>query len=247
VKSGHFAIAAECERAVHDLLSAFGMPRIKNSQEHVHREVGAVKLGADFDERAFVELLRQGDDSAFETLVQRYGGRMLSVARRFLPAEQDARDAVQEALLSAFRSIRSFAGEARLSTWLHRIVVNAALMQLRSRRRRNEEPIENLLPHFNGEGQWADETSGAFGTDMPYERRDTRELVRNCIARLPQNYRTVLMLRDIEDLDTEQVAAMLEVTTNSIKVRLHRARQALRTIIEHEMDSSRAATSQVRI
>ncbi len=156
---------------------------------------------------------------------------MLAVARRFLPVEQDARDAVQEALLSAYRGIHSFAAQAQLSTWLHRIVVNAALMQLRSRRRRNEEPIENFLPHFNQDGKWAGETNSE---EMAFERRNQRELIRNCIARLPENYRTVLLLRDIEDLDTEQVAAMLEATPNTIKVRLHRARQALRAIVERE-------------
>jgi RNA polymerase sigma-70 factor, ECF subfamily len=207
------------------------MPRISDVSESdaLHQSF--------LDESDLVERLRLGDQLAFETLVQRYGGRMLAVARRFLPVEQDARDAVQEALLSAFKGIRNFAGEARLSTWLHRIVVNAALMQLRSRRRRNEEPIENLLPHFTQEGKWADQTSGRLSDEMPFERRDTRELVRNCIARLPGNYRTVLLLRDIEDLDTEQVATMLDATPNTVKVRLHRARQALRTIIEREMRS----------
>jgi RNA polymerase sigma-70 factor, ECF subfamily len=215
------------------------MPRISDIQE------SDVDPRDSIDEAVLVERLKRGDQAAFETLVRRYGGRMLAVARRFLPAEQDARDAIQEALLSAFKGIRNFAGEARLSTWLHRIVVNAALMQLRSRRRRNEEPIENLLPHFNEEGRWADEATGALGDELPFERRDTRELVRNCIARLPENYRIVLLLRDIEDLDTEQVAGMLEATPNSVKVRLHRARQALRTIIEREMRPA-AQTSHAR-
>jgi RNA polymerase sigma-70 factor, ECF subfamily len=198
------------------------------------------------DENNLVERLKLGDEVAFETLVQRYGGRMLSVARRYLPVEQDARDAVQEALLSAFRGIRAFAGEARLSTWLHRIVVNAALMQLRSRRRRKEEPIENLLPHFSQEGKWAGEAQSALDEEMPIERRHTRELVRSCIARLPEKYRTVLLLRDIEDLNTEQVATILDATPSSVKVRLHRARQALRTVVERELHSL-LETAQVRV
>jgi len=227
------------------LLNWVGMPRIRDVQESVGKGADTATLGVHRDERDLVERLKLGDQKSFETLVQLYGGRMLAVARRFLPVEQDARDAVQEALLSAFKAIHSFAGEARLSTWLHRIVVNAALMQLRSRRRRNEEPIENLLPHFNEEGRWWDESSGTLGDEMPFERRDTRELVRNCIARLPESYRTVLLLRDIEDLDTEQVASMLEATANTVKVRLHRARQALRTIIEREMAPA-VETSRVR-
>lgn len=188
------------------------------------------------DENNLVRRLREGSDGAFEAMVRKYSGRMLAVARRFLPVEQDARDAVQEAMISAFKAIHNFAGDAKLSTWLHRIVVNAALMQLRYRRRRAEESIENLLPRFDEDGKWADESMRfAREDDLPLERRDTRELVRKCIDQLPENYRTVLLLRDIEELDTDEVATILKATTNTVKVRLHRARQALRTILEREM------------
>ena len=191
------------------------------------------------NEQELVERLRAGDSAAFETMVRKYGGRMLAVARRFLPVEQDANDAVQDALISAFKAIHNFAGDAKLSTWLHRIVVNASLMQLRYRRRRAEESIENLLPRFNEEGKWADDSVRLVRCeDLPLERRDTREMVRKGIEQLPDNYKTVLILRDIEDLDTDEVAKMLDATTNTVKVRLHRARQALRTILEREMRSS---------
>ena len=188
------------------------------------------------DENDLVRRLREGDEDAFEVMVRKYGGRMLAVARRFLPVEQDARDAVQEAMISAFKAIHNFAGDAKLSTWLHRIVVNAALMQLRYRRRRAEESIDNLLPRFDEDGKWADESMHfAREDDLPLERRDTREMVRKCIDQLPENYRTVLLLRDIDELDTDEVAAILKATTNTVKVRLHRARQALRVILEREM------------
>src|SRR5688572_25308024 len=98
------------------------------------------------DEEALLARLRTGDDQAYEQMVHAFGGRMLAVALRILRNEEDARDAVQTAYLSAFRSLKGFEGGCRLSTWLHRIVVNAALMKLRSRRRRPEESIEPLLP-----------------------------------------------------------------------------------------------------
>jgi len=182
-----------------------------------------------------VERLRAGDQDAFETLVRQYGGRMLAAARRLLGTEDDARDAVQEAFLAAFRAIDTFAGAARLSTWLHRIVLNAALMKLRSRRRRREESIEDLLPRFDEDGYWA-EPASAWDTssDVLLERRETRTMVRNAIDRLPANYRSVLLLRDIEELDTDEVASLLGVTPNAVKTRLHRARQALRTLLERE-------------
>jgi RNA polymerase sigma-70 factor (ECF subfamily) len=154
---------------------------------------------------------------------------------RFVKSEDDAADVVQEAYLSAFRAIDRFSGDARLSTWLHRIVVNAALMRLRSRRRRREESIDELLPRFDETGHFSDPPSnwGACAEDL-LERKDARATVRAAIAKLPESYRTVLVLRDVEELDTEATAHALGVTANTVKVRLHRARQALRTLIEKE-------------
>src|SRR5512145_3093965 len=100
------------------------------------------------DESALVEAIRRGDPAAFETVVRTYGPRLTAVARRILQDEDQAREAVQEAFISAYRSRHQFQGDAKLSTWLHRIAVNAALQRIRSARRRPEEPIEDLLPRF---------------------------------------------------------------------------------------------------
>jgi RNA polymerase sigma-70 factor (ECF subfamily) len=187
------------------------------------------------DERELLAQLRAGDDDAFELVVQRYGGRMLATARRFLKNECDAQDAVQEAFASAFRALDKFNGDAMLSTWLHRIVVNAALVQLRSKRRRGEQPLEKLLPRFDQDGEWiGDPVTWTDTTETILESRDSREMVRRCIERLPEKYRSVLLLRDIEELDTDEAALSLAVTANTVKVRLHRARQALKTLIERE-------------
>ena len=106
----------------------------------------------DPEEKALLEALRAGDEAAYEKLVREHTGRMLSVARRFLREEDDARDAVQDAFVSAFRAIGNFEGGSRISTWLHRIVVNAALMKLRTRRRKPEESIDDMLPRWTDDG-----------------------------------------------------------------------------------------------
>jgi RNA polymerase sigma-70 factor (ECF subfamily) len=186
------------------------------------------------DEARLLAGLRAGDDAAFETLVRAYGGRLLRVAERFLRNEDDARDAVQDAFLSAHRSLDGFQGSSQLSTWLHRITVNAALMKLRARRRKPEDSIDDLLPKFDDdEGHrlnvgppWRE------SAEVALQRRQTRQLVRDCIDRLPDGYRTVLLLRDIEDLNTEETARLLDLSPNAVKVRLHRARQALRTLLD---------------
>jgi RNA polymerase sigma-70 factor (ECF subfamily) len=181
------------------------------------------------DERALLAALRAGDDRAYERLVCEQGGRMLAVARRLLRNEEDARDCLQEAFVQAFRALPRFEGHSRLSTWLHRIVVNAALMKLRSRRVRPEEPIEPLLPTFQEDGHSVETyRDWSAPAEELLEREQTRGLVRAAIERLPESYRTVLVLRDLEELDTAEVAGMLGCTANAVKIRLHRARQALR-------------------
>jgi RNA polymerase sigma-70 factor, ECF subfamily len=186
-----------------------------------------------------VERLKAHDEAAFETMVRQYGGRMLATARRLLGNEHDANDAVQQAFISVFKSIAGFNGDAKLSTWLHRIVVNAALAQMRYRRRRPELLIDDLLPRFDEEGRWASDVAQQSGASENLREpltdgRETQELVRRCIDRLPEAYRSVLLLRDIEDLNTAEAAEMLAVTPNAAKIRLHRARQALKTLIERE-------------
>ncbi|MDQ2869676.1 MAG: sigma-70 family RNA polymerase sigma factor [Acidobacteriota bacterium] len=183
-------------------------------------------------EADLIARLHAGDDSAFETLVRRESGRLLAVARHLLPSEEDARDALQEAFLSAFRSLGRFRGGSSLSTWLHRILINTALMKLRTARRRPETPIEELLPKFDGQGHLVSAGTWATGPEAGALRAETRTRVRAAIDRLPTRYRIVLVLRDIEELTTEEVARALDLTPAAVKLRLHRARLALRTLLE---------------
>lgn len=188
-------------------------------------------------EAELVAALRQGDDRAFETLVRSHSGRMLSVCRRILRSDEEARDAVQEAFVSAFKAIGSFEGTCQLGTWLHRIAVNASLMRLRSRKRRPEESIDDLLPAFKDNGHAAVEPRDWSPSALQQvETRETRDFVRDCIDRLPEIYRTVLLLRDIEELDTAEAAQVLGVTEGVVKVRLHRARHALRKLLSERFE-----------
>jgi RNA polymerase sigma-70 factor, ECF subfamily len=193
------------------------------------------------DETPLIAQLRAGDEAAFEHVVRQYGGRLLAVARRIVGTEEDARDVVQDAFLNAFRSLDRFEGNAKLSTWLHRIAVNAALMKLRTRKRKPEQPIDALLPGFLDDGHFEERfQSWEEPIDDAMEREENRELVRKKIDELPESYRTVLVLRDIEGLDTEDTAKMLGLTVNATKIRLHRARQALRTMLAPHFGSARS-------
>ena len=191
------------------------------------------------DEASLVAQLRAGDEAAFEQVVRAYGGRLLAVARRIVGSEEDARDAVQDAFMNAFKSLDRFEGNAKLSTWLHRIVVNAALMRLRTRKRKPEQSIETMLPSFVDDGHHEERfQSWDEPVDKLMERAENRALVRKQIDALPEGYRTVLVLRDIEGLDTEETANVLGLSVNATKIRLHRARQALRTLLAPHFGSA---------
>jgi RNA polymerase sigma-70 factor (ECF subfamily) len=184
-----------------------------------------------------VARLQAGDPDAYETLVRVHGGRLLCVARRLL-GNEDAEDAVQEAFIKAFKAIGTFEERAQLQTWLHRIVVNTALMKLRTRKRKPEESIDELLPAFQADGHQIAESRE--WSDAALERKETASLVRRAIASLPEQYRVVLVLRDLEERDTAETAAVLGTSTTVVKVRLHRARQALRTLLDREFERQRA-------
>ena len=166
---------------------------------------------------------------------------MLAVARRMLRNDEEAQDTVQEAFLLAFRGLARFEGQSRLATWLHRITVNAALMKLRRRRARPEESIEPLLPTFQADGHaMRSYRNWPESAETLLERAEIRSLVRSSIDRLSPTYRTVLLLRDIEELDTTEVAAMLGISANAVKIRLHRARQALRELLDPHLQEAKA-------
>jgi RNA polymerase sigma-70 factor, ECF subfamily len=185
------------------------------------------------EDPAVVAGVRAGDLATFERLVREHGGVLLAVARRILRNDDEAKEAVQDAFVSAFRSCGRFQGGSRVSTWLHRIVVNACLMRLRHRHRQREVSIDAWLPNFLPDGHheaafvdWSNEAYERL------EREEVRAAVRACIDQLPDTYRTVLVMRDIEDVAVTDIAAALEISDQAVHMRLHRARQALRTLLD---------------
>ena len=165
--------------------------------------------------------------------VREHVGWMLAVARRILADEMHAEDAVQNAFAKIFLKIDDFEGRSALKTWMHRIVVNEALIILRSITRKKETAIESLLPQFDGAGCRTDQKLIDGDTpEMRLQSRETTAIVQEAIARLPEKFRIVLILRDIEGFSTEEVATALQLNVSNVKVRLHRARAALKKLLE---------------
>ena len=182
--------------------------------------------------------LKRGDDQSYVQLVRTHSGALLKIARRYLD-EDEARDAVQEAFLKAFRSIDGFRYDACLSTWLHRIVINCCLSQLRRSKRDREVSIDDLLPRFLQDGHRVDPAPAwTLSLDDILQRYETQQLVKDLLKRLPEPYRTVLLLRDIDGFDSKETAQLLNVSVAAVKVRLHRARQAMRELLEPHVNGT---------
>ena len=176
---------------------------------------------------------RPGSEAEAERLVRDNIGWMLALAGRVLRDRPLAEDAVQESFVLAFRGLDSFEGRSSLKTWLHRITLNASLTRLRQLKRLAEQPIDEYLPEFDRhdcriEPPW----SYLAPLEDVLESEDLRAQVSQSIDALPDAYRIVLQLRDIEGYDTSEVAELLDISASNVKVRLHRARAALKKLLE---------------
>jgi RNA polymerase sigma-70 factor (ECF subfamily) len=177
--------------------------------------------------------LKAGNDDAIESLVREHASWMTAVAWRITRDQALAEDCVQEAFLNALRKIADFEGRSSLKTWLHRIVVNQALIKLRQRARANEVQVDQWLPEFDENACRIEQRWPQIPTpEELLERQDNRAFLLAKIDQLPESYRVVLQLRDIEELSTSEVAELTGLSETNVKVRLHRARSALKKLIE---------------
>jgi RNA polymerase sigma-70 factor, ECF subfamily len=177
-------------------------------------------------ESALLARLRAGDEAAYEVLVRTYGPRLLAVARRYLPCQEDAEDALQSAFLQVFRFIGRFEGASRLSTWLHRIVVNSALMKIRSRRRR---PETCTIAGAFEQGSVFEVAAPAVADELA-EREGLDRLLR-AVGDLPDAVRAAVRLRDVGGHTLAETSLLLGRLPAAAKASIHRGRTALRHML----------------
>jgi len=178
------------------------------------------------EETRLIQLGLKGNRDALDTLFARHSGAVYQSALRLLGNHEDAEDALQEGMLAAFKNLRRFEGRSKFSSWLTRIVINAALMRLRSQRARPAVSMDEPLGEAGltlGD-QFSDT---APGPEELYARHELREMFEENLAQLPPEMRTAVVLRDVEGLSTQEAAETLGVPENTLKSRLHRARLQL--------------------
>ena len=181
-----------------------------------------------------VRLAQKGDGTAFAELVARHQRQLYRLALRMTGSEADAQEVLQEAFLNAYQKLPNFRGEAQFSSWLYRIAANSALMRLRRKRRApdalTDQPLELQGPRFSAEG-YLDPPPRSDWSQRADEKMMDRELgtaIDQAVNGLPDDYRTVFLLKDVDGLSNEEIADALELTVPAVKSRLHRARLALR-------------------
>jgi len=175
------------------------------------------------------------DAGAFETLMRRHNRRLFRVARAILRSDHDAEDALQDAYLAAYRAIGKFRGDASLSTWLTRIVINEAYARLRKAARATVIPLTDEGHEMSGESCDALPAPGEAPDDAAM-RGQLRQMLERHIDALPEQFRTAFVLREVEELSVEEAAEALGVPAVTVRTRAHRARALLRATLAREID-----------
>ncbi len=177
---------------------------------------------------ALVAALKRKEPTAFEQLIAQHGAMLYRVALRLMGQQEEAEEVLQQTLLTVYEKIHTFDERSTLTTWLYRIVVNTALMRLREKARRPEE-LEPLSAHFTEEGQHVREVADwALDPEDALLRQEALTVLQQAIADLPELYRAVYVLAEIESLPYQEIGTILEVNVGTVKTRLHRARLFLR-------------------
>jgi len=196
-------------------------------------------------DRELVERAQQGDGAAFAMLVERHQRQLYRLALRMTGSEADAQEVLQEAFLNAYQKLPLFRGEAQFSSWLYRIAANSALMRLRRKRRAPdtlaEQPLELAGPRFSAEGYLEPASSSDWSqrADEKMMSGELGEAINKAVADLPDDYRTVFLLKDVDGLSNEDIANALDLTVPAVKSRLHRARLALREKLGEFFDGAK--------
>ena len=210
------------------------VPRNGSEQKQAH-----ARFIPSAEEAQAIEALRARDPDALDRLVRDQCQRIYGAILRLVRDPDEAGSLVQETFLQALHSLDAFRGQAKVSTWLYGIAMNVTRTYLRKkiqhRRVLSERDIDWLQPHFTWRGTHAERYTD-WDPEIMLEKRERAHMVRQAIDRLPERYRVVLVMRDLEELSTAEVAEALSISEGNVRVRLHRARNTIRTLLAPHLD-----------
>jgi RNA polymerase sigma-70 factor, ECF subfamily len=202
--------------------------------------VGGARVDAD---AGLVEALRREDADAAERLVERFGDRVYRLAMRITGSNEDAEEAAQDALWAAAHKIQSFKGESAFGSWLYRITANAAYQKLRTRKQKSREiALDDVLPSLDDDGRHFEPMDDwSHRVDEQTLQGELRQVLEEAIDALPPDYRTALVLHDVEGLSNPDIAESLGISLPAVKSRVHRSRLFVRKrLAEYMGDAGKA-------
>lgn len=190
-----------------------------------------MKTAAATNEASLIRRVLDGETELFHELIRPYERLMYVTIYAILKNEAEAEDGAQETMISAFRNLKSFRGEAKFSTWLVTIAMNEARKRLRKAKTAHEDSLDDTIEDADGDFTPAVLTDWREIPLEALERKELKEKLQEAVRILPEKYREVFVLRDIEEMNQEETAAALGINTTLVKVRLHRARMMLQKLL----------------
>ncbi len=185
-----------------------------------------------------VELAQKGDTRAFEQLIKRYEDKIFSLAYRILQNKEDAYDVLQETAISAFKNLHKFKFKSSFSTWIYKIALNFALMQKRKQKSLQKKAqmleVENddRIPESLDMENLKEIVDWSENPHISLENKETRDILAKTLDKLPDKYKTVFILKELEGRSIEEVSKILGLSVAAIKTRLHRSRMYLREMLD---------------
>jgi len=173
-------------------------------------------------DQEIIESVRDGNQSDYSIIVDRYKNKAFSLLNRMLKNEQDAEEALQDCFLKAYNSLSSFKGDAKFSTWFYRIVYNTALTKLSSKKRKIENEMSSVDEHFDLKSDYDYNVS---------ERKDMSEFINELVNKLPEKHSAIISLFYLDEMSCEEISKALDISLSNVKVMLYRSRNALKDII----------------
>ena len=177
-----------------------------------------------------VRLIRAGSQGAYEEIVNRFAQKVFNLAFSIARSSEDAEEIAQDVFITVHGKIWDFQGKSALSSWIYRITVNSAFMKLRKRKRHNALPLEEVF--VSSEESCSQVRSDVSDTNFICSRHELQEVLQQAVDKLPDEYRTIFVLRDVDGLSNEEVGEILKLSIPAVKSRLHRSRLMLRKRLE---------------